>query len=330
MSFPYYTGDPRNKKTEKPVELGTLRRFAKEAVSGYRPEPPLVDAVNVALMLGQPLLVTGDPGTGKTQLAFSIAWELNFDPPLVFETKSTSVAKDLLYTYDTLSRFHAAHTQQGSQRNLDYITYNALGVAILRSRKKRAIQRMIPEDFDYGRNRRRSVVLIDEIDKAPRDFPNDLLNEIEHLYFKVPELNNAEIRAARSLRPIVVITSNSEKHLPDAFLRRCTYYNISFPKRDRLEEIIFARLKFLRDDENAWVNEALDFFLKLREDGNDLEKKPATAELLEWLRYLHERGASKTQSLRGDPKVLEASLGTLGKSKIDQAKIREILRQWLN
>lgn len=330
MPFPYYAGDSQNKAVQDPSGLPTLRGFAKEAVSGYRPEPGLVDAVNVALMLGQPLLVTGEPGTGKTQLAHSIAWELNLGSPLVFETKSTSVARDLLYTYDTLSRFHAAQTQQGSQRNLDYITYNALGLAILRTRKRRAVERLIPNNLQFGNKRCRSVVLIDEIDKAPRDFPNDLLNEIEHLYFRVPELENVEIRAARSLRPVVVITSNSEKHLPDAFLRRCTYYNISFPTPDRLMEIVLGRLRSVADKESSWLSDAIGFFLKLREDASDLEKKPATAELLEWLRYLHERGAGKGKPFRQDRELLEASLGTLRKSKNDQSKAKDLLQHWLS
>src|ERR1041384_4238457 len=131
MSFPYYTGNPLNRRADKPAQLPGSRRARQTAPAGYIPDTGLVDAVNVALFLGQPLLLTGEPGTGKTQLAYRVAWELGFDAPLLFETKSTSTARDLFYTYDALRRFHAAHTGQGSQDNRDYLTFNAFGLAIL-------------------------------------------------------------------------------------------------------------------------------------------------------------------------------------------------------
>src|SRR5205085_1382510 len=150
-----------------------------------------------------------------------------------FETKSTSLARELFYAYDTLGRFHAAQTGEGSQKNLDYVTYNALGVAILRANEEAAVAKWIPQGkgFVHG-GRRRSVVLIDEIDKAPRDFPNDILNEVEGMYFRIPELGDALIKADETMRPVLILTSNSEKNLPDAFLRRCIYYYLPFPDRD--------------------------------------------------------------------------------------------------
>src|SRR5262245_56070821 len=140
MTFPYYTGDGNNRHRDVAANLPGSRRPAQTDPAGYKPDRGLIDAVNVALLLGQPLLVTGEPGTGKTQLAYSVAWELGFDQPLMFETKSTHTARDLFYTYDMLSRFHAAETHEGSQRNLDYITYNALGIAILRSNDETAVK----------------------------------------------------------------------------------------------------------------------------------------------------------------------------------------------
>jgi MoxR-like ATPase len=144
----------------------------------YQPDDGLVDAVNVALTLNRPLLLTGDPGTGKTQLAFSVAWQLfgrkrlKVSSPRVerFEAKSTSVARDLFYSFDALARFQAASTN-GSTNNRDYITYNGLGRALLRAMPRKSVEELLPADFTHD-GPTRSVVLIDEIDKAPRDFPN--------------------------------------------------------------------------------------------------------------------------------------------------------------
>ena len=139
-----YTGDPNNRQVANAVKLPLPQRAKQTDPAGYRPDSGLIDAVNVALLLGQPLLLTGEPGTGKTQLANSVAWELGFDPPLMFETKSTNTARDLFYTYDTLSRFHAAQTGEGSQNSLDYISYNALGIAILRSNEAADVKPWLP------------------------------------------------------------------------------------------------------------------------------------------------------------------------------------------
>src|SRR5262249_18563233 len=147
--------------------------------------------------------------------------------------------RDLFYTYDAISHFRAA--QIADTGALSYITWNALGRAILLSRSTEEIREWLSADFVHD-GPRRSVVLIDEVDKAPRDFPNDLLNEVEEMFFRVPELKNVRIDADAKLRPIIVLTSNSEKNLPDTFLRRCVYYNIPFPDRDRLVKIVMSRI----------------------------------------------------------------------------------------
>src|SRR5262249_41495666 len=185
----------------------------------YIADKGLSDAVNVALILGQPLLVTGEPGTGKTQLAASIACELELPPPLLFVAKTTSTAKDLFYRYDALTHFHDSHFRQGQLAMESYIAYEALGLAILLSLPVADGDPLLPPHL-RGKGPTRSVVLIDEIDKAPRDLPNDVLNEIETLSFTVRETGRS-VTASSGYRPVVVITSNSEKNLPDAFLRRC-------------------------------------------------------------------------------------------------------------
>jgi MoxR-like ATPase len=327
MAFPYYTGDPANRAT-KPIDVPASRRAQQVAPAGYRPDKGLTNAVNVALLLGQPLLVTGEPGTGKTQLAHSVAWELGFDPPLMFETKSTNTARDLFYTYDTIGRFHAAQTGAGTQESLDYLTYNALGIAILRSKPEAEVRHLLPKGFKHG-GQRRSVVLIDEVDKAPRDFPNDLLNEVEGMYFKIPELENVAVAAAEEMRPILIITSNSEKHLPDAFLRRCIYYNIPFPKPDRLTEIIMTRIGGFGGGNDVLLPEALDFFFRLREPSNGLRKRPATAELIGWLLALRDHGLTVDQRLRAHAGIVSSTLSTLVKSADDQVIAEAVLADWV-
>ena len=336
MSFPYY-GRVDGQLDQIPVELPIPWLSRIGDAGAYRPDPGLADAVNVALLLGQPLLVTGEPGTGKTQLAWHLSRQvLGTDPsgklrePLVFEAKTNSTSRELFYSFDTLGRFHQA--REGSSRNIDYITYNALGKAILLANPVAKISQWLPNPASgfLHDGPRRSVVLIDEVDKAPRDFPNDILNEVEHMYFRVPELGNEAISAPAEMKPILIITSNSEKSLPDAFLRRCVYYNIPFPDRDRLLGIVQGRMEDLRDAPGPYLQEALDFFLLLRGDRSGLRKKPATAELLGWLVYLGDRIPDKRQPLRQHPEVLGASLSALVKSAEDQGAANLLLKEWLS
>lgn len=176
MSQLFYLGNGHRHESRPETDTRSQNRY--RSPKDYIAEPGLVNAVNVALLLAKPLLLTGEPGTGKSQLAYSLAWELGFKEPLKFETKSTSTARDLFYTFDTVSRFKAMHDQDTRV----FLTYNALGKAILFANDEVAVSKYLTPQMVHG-GKRRSVVLIDEVDKAPRDFPNDILNELEYLHF---------------------------------------------------------------------------------------------------------------------------------------------------
>ena len=282
--------------------------------------------MNVALQLGQPLLLTGQPGTGKTEAAYSIAWELGLGPVLKFESKSTSVARDLFYSYDALGRFHASQ-RGGDVDALAFIRFGALGKAILEANPREAVAHLLAPDAPHA-GPRRSVVLIDEIDKAPRDFPNDLLNEVEHMYFRLPELGNVQVDAGADMRPVLILTSNSEKNLAEAFLRRCIFYHLPFPDPERLLDIVHARLGEAAGASRELIVQALEVFARLREPQAGLAKRPSTSELLAWLRLLTE-GPMKAgaQGLR-DPRLVAPTIATLVKTVEDRPQAEHILRDW--
>jgi len=290
---------------------------------GYRADQGVRDAVNVAIMLGQPLLLTGEPGTGKSQLAWSVAHELGLGDPLVFNTKSTSAAGDLFYRYDALRRFHDAQAALGpwqdgaaGQERTDlapdrYITYEALGKAILLAMDPDDPK--LPKSF-RGHGPRRSVVLVDEVDKAPRDLPNDILNEIDSMEFEVRESGQC-FSADVGNRPIILMTSNSEKDLPDAFLRRCIYYHIPFPDTERLLEILASRLPKYA----GLHSEAVAHFEAIR--ALELKKRPATAELISWLRVLATCGVTPDDLKTNNWGKLGPTYGALLKTQPDRDKV---------
>ena len=302
-----------------PTPLPPSRRTKQNDPAGYISDPGMVDAVNVALMLGQPLLITGEPGTGKTQLASRIAWELGLGEPLVFDIKSGSAARDLFYTFDALRRFHAASVPGATQDNRAYLDYSALGTAILFANEEAEVRHLMPEGMVHP-GRRRSVVLIDEVDKAPRDFPNDLLKELDEMSFRITELGNAKIAAPADMRPVVIIASNSEKNLPDPFLRRCVYYHIPFPDTQRLGEILTRRLDLEGDENSPLLNDALSFFEGLR--ARNVRKRPSTAELVNWVDVLLRRGVDRTKPLQSSADLVYSSLGVLAKNADDQELAR--------
>lgn len=291
-----------------------------ENPADYIADEGLCKAVNVALALGQPLLVTGDPGCGKTRLAHSMAFDLELGEPLIFHTKTTSAAADLFYYFDTLGRFHDAHSREQKAADPEkYVTYQALGLAILLAQEKGKADAFLPKEF-RGKGPTRSLVLIDEIDKAPRDLPNDILNEIEKMSFSVRETGRS-FSADQAFRPVILLTSNSEKNLPDAFLRRCVFYHISFPDEKRLGQILQKRFGKEGGLDPEFVKNLIRHFEKIRDI--DLKKKPSTAEFLAWVRVMQSMEIKDPEKIRPEQTdMLALSYSVLAKSEEDLRRLK--------
>ena len=233
---------------------------------GYIASGPLVDAVNCSIALERPLLIKGEPGTGKTVLARHIAEGLGM-PILTWHIKSTSKASEGLYVYDTVQRLNDSRFGSGDVADIRrYIKLGPLGRTFAAAA--------------------RHVLLIDEIDKADLEFPNDLLRELDEMRFTITETND---EVAAKYRPVVVITSNNEKELPDAFLRRCIFYFIDFPTVPLMKQIIAVHHPHL---DATLLDQVLIKFYWLREQ-NDLRKKPSTSELIDWISALLRAGVSQ-------------------------------------
>ncbi|PKM84868.1 MAG: MoxR family ATPase [Firmicutes bacterium HGW-Firmicutes-11] len=229
----------------------------------YVVTPELMHAVNVSIALGKPLLVKGEPGTGKTMLAESIASSLGKEL-LVWSVKSTTKAREGLYVYDTVQRLYDSQFNEGDVADIGkYIRLGKLGEAFVAKEQP--------------------VLLIDEIDKADLEFPNDLLWELDRMEFYIHETKET-IRAKN--RPIVIITSNAEKELPDPFLRRCVFHYIAFPDKEQMKSIIDVHFD---DLEANLLERAMEAFYEIR-DVRDIQKKPSTSELIDWIRALQISG----------------------------------------
>jgi MoxR-like ATPase len=224
--------------------------------------------VNVAIALEKPLLIKGEPGTGKTMLAQAIADSLKKEL-IIWSIKSTTKAQDGLYVYDTVQRLYDSQFGEGDVKDIGkYIKLGKLGEAFIAEEQP--------------------VLLIDEIDKADLEFPNDLLWELDRMEFYIAETKET-IKAHR--RPIVIITSNAEKELPDAFLRRCIFHYIAFPEQEKMREIVKVHYP---DVEEKLLLQTMEAFYQIRRM-RDVEKKPSTSELLDWIQAMQLSGANLDQ-----------------------------------
>ena len=234
----------------------------------YIASEELIRSVNIAAALQKPLLVKGEPGTGKTMLAESIADSLGMEL-IIWNIKSTTKAQDGLYVYDTVQRLYDSQFGEHGVDDISrYIKLGKLGIAFTREKQ--------------------AVLLIDEIDKADLEFPNDLLWELDQMEFYIPETGET-IKAKQ--RPIVIITSNAEKELPDAFLRRCIFHYIAFPDQEMMARIVRAHYP---DLEQNLLDACLSAFYRLRSLAG-ITKKPATSELLDWIQALIIGGVSEDE-----------------------------------
>jgi len=253
----------------------------------YVTSEALRNAVNVSIALKRPLLVRGEPGTGKTLLAHSISRDLN-KRLIVWNIKSTTKAQEGLYVYDTVQRLNDSRFGDKDVSDIrQYIKLGKLGEAFA--------------------SKEEIVLLIDEVDKADLEFPNDLLNELDEMSFYITETGETIVATHR---PIVVITSNAEKELPDAFLRRCIFHYIEFPDPTLMEEIVKVHFPDIRD---SLLRQSMATFYSLRKI-DDFRKKPSTSELIDWIRVLI---ASSTPD-----EVITADIpfaGTLLKKETDYA-----------
>ncbi len=313
--------------------MNSIKLTREQDISTYELPDGLKEVMHMSRALGRPLLLAGQPGTGKTQFAHWYASQntQEFNKEVFqFDTKSSSLFTDLFYNYDAVSHFRNKDEQKDIA---DFIVLTALGKAIVCAKYAAdataidgldvLMQKVLHNSFrdlPLGQLKKHSVVLIDEVDKAPRDFPNDLLNEIENLCFTIREID-ATIRLddAQKQTIVIILTSNDEKSLPDAFLRRCLFFYINFFERSKLEQIIVKKLSVTP----AALKDKLDFFYIIN-DSPEITKKPSTSECIDWINYLKQHDLQQ-QKVSAKNNSFVHSLSILLKRKDDLDAAMRIL-----
>lgn len=366
-------------ESRNPLKLCMPLIAKHDDAARYEPPDGLIEALDVAMMLGEPIVLTGAPGAGKTQAARWLAYDLDAGEVLRFDVKSTTLGGDLLYAFDDVARFRDAAAAgaggPGVKPLVRYLRFNALGHGIVRAagpnsvlwtgdeplEGREMIQRhrkllddvfgkdwepssdrvrvadLLPDDVKFresGRGREVRVVLIDELDKAPRDTPNDLLVEVENMTFLIAELG-LRVKTDREMRPIVVITSNAEKPLPEPFLRRCTYFNLPRVRGEKLEKILQGSLP-PEQLSKAFVKELVQVADVLHDSEDAIHRKPGTAEMLAWSEVLYRLGACEglrawINGLKSETKKeLAHSLTALLKHAEDQKNGLAMILEWVD
>jgi MoxR-like ATPase len=301
--------------------MNIIKLKKEDDLKTYKPSRALKTIALIAQSLCKPLLLAGKPGAGKTQFAHWLAYtnrNLFNEKAFCFNTKSTSISTDLFYYYDAVSHFR---DKENLKEAADFIELTALGKAIIcakgvKSFSNLKMQKIIKNSSLENNVKQKNIVLIDEVDKAPRDFPNDLLHEIDTLSFTIKEINETiELADSEKENILIVLTSNDEKNLPDAFLRRCLYHYIEFPSNERLLEIIANKLSIDEARTKIDINNRLNFF-KIILDSTVVEKKPSTAECIDWINYLYKNNLLD-KDVHENENNFELSLSILLKKKDD-------------
>lgn len=297
-----------------------------QGIAPYIVNDSLQKAIEIAIHLRRPLLLRGDPGAGKTQFAEVLAYQLYKDSGIDYKekffkwyVKSTSKAVDGLYTFDYLKRLQDANTQGiGLKKDLEYVKFGAMGKA-----------------FQNSKEGEPTILLIDEIDKADIDFPNDLLLELDQMKFVIPEIKDGSMKDAKGNttneikaeeRPIVIITSNDERELPNAFLRRCVFYYINFPDESLLTDIIVKHMNtkdFPKIDKVPLASIVQEFkrIYTIMKDNPNTEKVPSTSELIDWTKVIYKHFDEGNLQLTDDGKIPFTVIDQEQKVRINYAEV---------